>query len=282
MEKTVRNLQKQLNNPLVSVIIPTYNSEKTLPLTLKSIKKQTYKNLEIIIVDSYSTDNTIKIAQRYGARVIQTHGRLLWARYIGHLHAKGEIELLLDSDQILHPTTIQKGVEKIKQNYDMLILEEISYKPKTLIQWLFYFDRKHTHKIKDLHPIHGVLLARMFKYEILNKAFKDIRQKLPIKVMYGLVAYHDHAIINYETWKYASMITIIKDAVYHVESSSISTIIRKFYRIGRIEFSLTDYYPQLTRKRVPRKIGLYPESWASLMIWLIKAIPYTIGLFVKQ
>ena len=54
-----------MSKPLVSVIIPTYNSEKTLPLCLESIKRQTYKNIEVIIVDNFSVDRTVDIAKRY-------------------------------------------------------------------------------------------------------------------------------------------------------------------------------------------------------------------------
>ena len=41
-----------MDEPLVSIVIPTYNSEKTLPLCLESIKRQTYRNIEVIVVDS--------------------------------------------------------------------------------------------------------------------------------------------------------------------------------------------------------------------------------------
>jgi len=49
------------DNPLVSVVIPTYNSEKTLAKCLESIKNQTYKNTESVIVDNFSTDKTTEI-----------------------------------------------------------------------------------------------------------------------------------------------------------------------------------------------------------------------------
>ena len=60
---------------MVSVVIPTYNSERTLEKCLKSIVDQTYKNIEIIIVDKFSEDKTVEIAKSYGARIIQDYGR---------------------------------------------------------------------------------------------------------------------------------------------------------------------------------------------------------------
>ena len=57
--------------PLVSVIIPTYNSASTLGVCLISLKNQTYKNIEIIIVDNFSTDTTRAIAKKYTENVFE-------------------------------------------------------------------------------------------------------------------------------------------------------------------------------------------------------------------
>ena len=78
------------NKPLVSVVIPTYNSEKYIERCLRSIKNQTYKNIEIIIVDKFSTDKTVDIAERHGAKVIQDGGERARAKNIGLKNAKGE------------------------------------------------------------------------------------------------------------------------------------------------------------------------------------------------
>ena len=58
-----------MTKPLVSIIIPTYNSEMTIGKCLESIRNQSYENVEIIIVDSFSGDGTAKLAERYGARI---------------------------------------------------------------------------------------------------------------------------------------------------------------------------------------------------------------------
>ncbi|MFZ8839092.1 MAG: glycosyltransferase family 2 protein [Pyrobaculum sp.] len=62
---------REKDTPLVSVLIPTYNSARTLPLALRSIKRQTYPNVEIIVVDRYSRDGTPYTASRFGSHVIQ-------------------------------------------------------------------------------------------------------------------------------------------------------------------------------------------------------------------
>ena len=58
--------------PSISIIIPTLNEEKYIERCLKSLKNQSFRNFEIIVSDSYSTDDTVKIAKKYGAKVVLT------------------------------------------------------------------------------------------------------------------------------------------------------------------------------------------------------------------
>lgn len=53
------------NNPLVSIIVITYNSGKYVLETLESAKAQTYQNIELIVSDDYSTDNTVEICRKW-------------------------------------------------------------------------------------------------------------------------------------------------------------------------------------------------------------------------
>ena len=55
------------SHPLVSIIMPTFNSERFLKDTLEGILQQTYVNWELLITDDGSTDNTIKIIKDYQA-----------------------------------------------------------------------------------------------------------------------------------------------------------------------------------------------------------------------
>ena len=73
----------QVNNDYVSVIIPTFNSEKTLPNCLKSIKDQNDDKLEVIVVDNFSNDQTRQIAETFGGRVFLCRGSQAVARNLG-------------------------------------------------------------------------------------------------------------------------------------------------------------------------------------------------------
>jgi len=149
---------------LVSVTIPTFNSEKTLEKTLEKVKAQSYKNIEIIIVDSYSDDKTLEIAKKFNVKIVMCKGKLLEARIVGTEKSKGEYVLFLDSDQILEKTAIERAVEKMK-DYDYLWFYERSYNKEKFLPSLYNADRILVQKYLG----EGVVLPRFFKRNLSAK-----------------------------------------------------------------------------------------------------------------
>jgi len=98
--------------PLVSVIIPTFNSERFLEECLSSLKRQTYERLEIVVVDDGSTDSTIGIAERHGCKIIKNPkvGRAA-AKNEGVRHSFGEYLVFVDSDMELTPNVLSECVD---------------------------------------------------------------------------------------------------------------------------------------------------------------------------
>ncbi|MCG9533285.1 glycosyltransferase family 2 protein, partial [Providencia rettgeri] len=88
--------------PLVSVIIPVYNTEIYLMKCINSIINQTLKDIEIIIVNDGSTDNSLAIIHSFSDDRItvinKINGGLSSARNMGIAQAKGEYILHVDSD----------------------------------------------------------------------------------------------------------------------------------------------------------------------------------------
>ena len=92
----------------ISVLIPAYNSTKTIVEALESIKNQTYQNWEIILINDGSQDETEKILRRYLGNTKlplkytkQTHHNYFKAIRHGLKYASGEIIFVLDADKIL-------------------------------------------------------------------------------------------------------------------------------------------------------------------------------------
>lgn len=100
-------------DPLVSIVIPTLNSEKTLEKCLLSITNQTYQNYEIIIVDGGSTDKTVEIASKINAKVINANVKSMTKQTnMGAFQSKGDYIYRLDSDVILSPLLVEECVKK--------------------------------------------------------------------------------------------------------------------------------------------------------------------------
>jgi len=117
-----------LTEPLVSVVVPTYNSEKTLAVCLESIRKQTYKNIEIIVVDKSSGDRTVEIAKRFGCKVyvINARERSEQMNY-GVRKAAGKYIYIVGSDFIVEPGVVEEAVRKCEdEGYDAICVHNTS------------------------------------------------------------------------------------------------------------------------------------------------------------
>lgn len=108
--------------PKISIIIPMYNVEKYLRRCLDSVKNQTFTDWTAVCVDDGSPDRSGEIAEEYAAtdkRFIVVHkenGGLSDARNAGMPHARGEYIMYLDSDDFIHPQTMEIAYNAITKN----------------------------------------------------------------------------------------------------------------------------------------------------------------------
>ena len=109
-------IKSEADLPFVSVIVPAFNSARTLPDVLAALQAQDYPRplFEVLVVDNGSTDQTAAVVQSNGYTPIQIPARPVGAaRNHGAKLAKGSILAFLDSDCIPHPDWIQAGVTSI-------------------------------------------------------------------------------------------------------------------------------------------------------------------------
>lgn len=111
------------NNPLVSVIIPIYNTAQYLPACLDSVVKQTYRNLEIICFIDASPDNSLEIVQEYAKKddrfiVINslTNVKQGGGRNRGIEKSHADYVVFLDSDDWLDDNFVRDLMSEIKIN----------------------------------------------------------------------------------------------------------------------------------------------------------------------
>jgi len=100
--------------PLVSVVIPAYNQGRFLSEAIDSVLSQTLPSVEVIVVDDGSTDDTPRIAATFADRIVylrQSNQGLAAARNAGIGAAHAPLLQFLDSDDALHPDSLERGCE---------------------------------------------------------------------------------------------------------------------------------------------------------------------------
>lgn len=126
---------------MLSIIIPTLEEEKYLPLLLESVKKQGLSDYEIIIVDAGSTDRTVEIAKTHGCKIAK--GRLpAKGRNQGAAIAKGDLFLFMDAETVLYQGFLKKAlVEFLERKLDIAscpLEPATEHKMPKLLYNLFY------------------------------------------------------------------------------------------------------------------------------------------------
>jgi glycosyltransferase involved in cell wall biosynthesis len=113
------------NNPLLSITVPTFNSEKTIGDCLTSIFDQDYCNIEVIIIDNNSSDETEEISKKHNCIFLKLKSTKAEARKMGYFHSHGDFVLFIDSDMYLEKNLL-KTLINLAENYglDAIAIDE--------------------------------------------------------------------------------------------------------------------------------------------------------------
>ncbi len=112
-------------NPLVSIIIPTYNRAEDLKRALQSVFDQTFTDWEVVVVDNHSIDNTDSLIESFNdpkIRLFKIHneGVIAASRNLGLKHALGEYIAFLDSDDWWHPQKLEVSLKYLERGADVV------------------------------------------------------------------------------------------------------------------------------------------------------------------
>lgn len=171
--------------PLITVLTPTYNRASLLPRLYESLCRQTCKDFEWIVVDDGSTDNTQEVLAQLSTEgninaksLHKKNGGKHTAVNLGVKHAKGELSLILDSDDEL-PTT---AIADIKKQWNEVKLGSVSQCEKPIGGVCGYMAHRNGDIIgkpmidttcdeMELRYLHGVTgdMCEVFRTDILRE-----------------------------------------------------------------------------------------------------------------
>ena len=276
------NCSKNNNmGPLISVIIPVYNAEKTIRRTLDSIREQTFYDFEVIMIDDGSTDTSGDICDeytRYDKRFKVKHKQnqgVSAARQDGIDMAKGEYTIHIDPDDWVEQSMLKElYLKAVESNADMVICD---YRELTHDGEVY---RKQEPSILTgvvvlneilCGKLYGALWNKMMRREWLMKTKASFPQELTMR---------EDLIFLSQCLPYAQKIAYIAKAYYGYERRNTSALTSNYLNES------PSYYDQeslwvsliLKNKSLSNSIRLQLERY----YFKLSYITLLKGLFDKQ
>lgn len=230
--------------PLISIIVPVYNSDKFLQRCLNSIVNQTFSDFELILIDDGSTDNSSEICDEYKSkdnRIIVCHQKnqgSAVARNKAIAMAKGEYLAFVDSDDYIHPRYLEILSSIAKQRDADIVVCSFAKGLEESFEWNSYetfnpdsyseykgdvflreFEKNKSIKI-------WVLWDKLFRRECFNG----------IKMPAGRV-YQDNAVV-YKMLYTADKVIDTDFILYYYYSNENSTTSKNKFKLSRLDWLL--------------------------------------------
>lgn len=206
---------EQNRNPLVSVLMTTYNREKYLSQAVESVLASTYKNFELIIVDDQSKDRSLEIAREF-ERSDNRVKAVLNEKNLGDYPnrnkaaslAKGKYLKYVDADDLIYPTGLEvlvSGMEKFPDAgfglgslpqdkfriFPFMLSPEESYKRHYFKEQLFHKAPLSSIIRKDVFEAVGGFTGRRYLGDF--EMWHILASKYPVVLMpHGVVWYREH------------------------------------------------------------------------------------------
>ena len=237
---------EKVDNPIISVIIPVFNCEKSIKYAISSIQNQNVTNIEIILINDFSSDNSLKIIeeiQKKDKRIIIINNEKnmgsLYTRSIGILIAKGKFVFALDNDDMFFQEDLFDATYKvaIKGGFDIVGFRAVnvgSYKDNINKMFDGYFSFKKNNLILyqpklGMHPVINKGQYAANDYTIWGKCIKTEIYKKAVNALgkerYSMfLSWCEDTSIVFVIFNIAqSYIFIGKYGILHIKNNSTAT-----------------------------------------------------------
>jgi glycosyltransferase involved in cell wall biosynthesis len=244
--------------PLISIIVPVYNAEKTICRCIGSIQNQTFIDWELLLIDDGSTDQSVNICDKYALkdRKIKTihkeNGGVSSARNKGIECSNGDYILMLDSDDSLEFNTCESLMAMTEEkNTDCIVF---GFKQSSGSIWTAREDKDYN-SVLDFKKDFSYWLSTELLSSSVNKLYKKslIRDLYPENISFG-----EDLIFCLSYLKQCHSISFITDTFYLHNNLNINSICHTFSknRIFEIELwqtAVLDYIGNDFDKKLYRK-----------------------------
>jgi glycosyltransferase involved in cell wall biosynthesis len=212
------------SSPLLSLLVPAYNAERTLARAITSLRSQTYRNLEIWIINDGSTDATGAIAEafaRQDARVHVLHQRNRRA-YLARLTAlkvlRGAFFAFIDADDWVEPETYAKTLAFMHAHQLDVAAFDIAGRPTSPVkEELFLTPQALYTGVVEPQLVKGLPLPYLW-----NKVYRSHVSTAEITAL-NLLTFEDMA-LNLHFFRQVKRVGFLHQPFYHYEITSASSV----------------------------------------------------------
>ncbi|OGH05944.1 MAG: hypothetical protein A2W22_03380 [Candidatus Levybacteria bacterium RBG_16_35_11] len=215
-------------DPLVSIVIPTYNRKEMVERLINSIFANSYKNLEIIVIDDASPDDTLdylkkKFAKNKKLKVIKNRKNLFTAgsRNVGIKNSKGELIFFIDDDNVLDKDTVKFLVEEFNIDEKLGEAGPVNYNYNNKKKALWFITKRNMFTTKTSQPrdLNEVFGKKVWETVDIPNAFmvrKSVIEKNKIFFREKLGIMYEESDFAYRIKKAGYSIRVIRNAkIYH-------------------------------------------------------------------
>ena len=249
-----------MQQPIISIIVPCYNSEPYLDRFFKSILNQTFKDFELIIVNDASTDQTGKICENIAAQYEfvkvfhnERNGGLSVARNVGLNHVAGSYISFIDPDDAIDAAFLEKMYDFSEENKCDIVVCEMSkiYKNKPIGNIIFEYQTKVPDKKIVMQDLFDEKIGSHACNRLFKKTLMETKRFTPGRV------YGEDIAIMHEIFDEANRIGFIAEPLYlyYMNETSLSKLYRQFKWMSlylafkeRLEFAEKKYPSEILGK----------------------------------
>lgn len=274
-----------MDTPMLSIIVPVYNSEKYIALCIESILNQSNKNYELILIDDGSTDASGIICDKFSRvnnniRVYHNANNGVGiSRNIGISYAKGKYITFVDSDDWLAVNYVEKILYNIEGRDILFFSNNRCFENGNIIgQYHAYIDCKNLEETENL--IYSLKFQESKQYEYYgftwNKCFRsDIIKKYDIRFIKGLSIREDEVFTN-EYCRHIKTLRFINDALYNYRETLTGLTYKKH---NENEYLLLCRFLDITTDGIKKRNLLSCEKKRILSFYLFYIKSYNLNTF---
>lgn len=276
------------NQPLISIIMPVYNTEKYVDEAIQSVMQQDFHNFELLLINDGSSDGSGVILEQWAVQdervhlFFQENQGLSATRNKGLSYAKGKYVYFMDSDDKLRPDTLSSCIDYCESsNLDFVYFDATVFGEEADAKLLAGFNYARTYTVPyDVSTGPVAVAGQLERREFFSSACmvlikKELLDQHGLKFEVGLL--HEDELFTMLLYLQAARVAYLPEKFFlrRVRPDSIMTSSLKLFNI-QCYFKIADYLSDFAHRQHQHKntVDLYLKNMLNAAVWKAHVLPF--------